>query len=275
MYHHHVLTPIDTEGRLGQVLNSYLYGLSSIERVVMPHRLSMAGHSALVDADAANGTEHVAEMSAMLYHLTTLATSLQQLANCLSLARDELETFMSEGANLDQYARAKQDEAVRLGARQKKPSSWQAKPQSLAPFQLSTVLARYFAGVPGGGERIGTSRSVDFSYYSDLLRNGLTFDLRDPGQPATPANLTTRRPDEAIAGLPADQPEERWEDYDVSLSGPEAAAEFEALLHQCREAADLYHGLAPDDTAGYGRLFELLTSIVDEETSAPLTNELD
>jgi hypothetical protein len=272
--HHHILNPIDSEGRVGRVFNSYLCGLCSLEQVVVPHRLSMAAHRALVDADAANGTEYVAEMGAMLYHLTTLATSLHQLAACLLGAQEELETFMGEGANMDQYARAKQDEATRVAAPRKKPSSWQANPQSLAPFQLPTVLARYFAGGPGGGERIGTSRPVDFSYYSDLLRNGLTFDLRDPGQPATPANLTTRRPDESL-GLLVEQPNERWEGYDVSLSGPEAAAEFEALLHQCREAADLYHGLAPDDAAGYSRLFELLTTIVDGEPSDPSADKLD
>jgi hypothetical protein len=256
----HILTPVDADGRVNQVLNSYLYGLSSLEQVFVP-RLSMAAHNALADDDKA-------EMGSMFLNLTTLATSLHQLAECLLAAHEELEIFVSEGTDLEWFALHKQREAVDAASRaRRKPSNWQAKYQSLAPFQLHAVLARYFAGSPGGGERIGTSQPVDFSYHSDLLRNGLTFGLRDPGQPAIPANLTTRRPDERI-GLPIEQPDERWEGYDVSLPGPEAAAQFEALLHQCRQATDFYHSLAADDAAGHCELFELLQTILDGSSSA-------
>jgi hypothetical protein len=251
--HYHVLTPVDTHGQLDQVFNSYLHNLVSLEKVVVPH-LSVAAHGSLAEDDTA-------AMGAMLYHLTTLNNSLHQLASCLLDAANELETFVSEGADLDGYARAKKDEAARqAGRRKRKSSDWQAKPQSLVPFQLHTVLASYFVGGPGGGERIGTSQPIDFRYHSDLLHNGLTFNLRDLGQPATRANLITRRLDEVVG-----QPDERWDGYDVSLPGPEAVAQFEALLRQCQQAATMYHSLAADDAAGYTQLFELLSSIVDDQ----------
>jgi hypothetical protein len=248
-----ILTPIDTHGQPDQVFNSYLYNLVSLEKVVLP-RLSMAAHATLVDNDA----QYVSEMDAMLYHLATLATSLHQLSACLLSAHEELEIFMSEGADLEWFAHYKRDAAA-----QQKSSHRPAQSQSLAPFQLHAVLAPFFAGYLDGGERIGTSQATDFRYHSDLLRNELTFVLRDPTQPATPANLITRRPDELV-GLPLEQPDERWAGYDVSLSGPEAAAQFETLLHQCRQAADLYHSLAADDGAGHQRLYELLHGILDD-----------
>lgn len=247
--------PIDAQGKLDQVFNSYLYNLVSLEKVVVP-RISMAAHGALTD-------DNTAEMGAMLYHLTTLNNSFQQLASCLLGAAAELEIFVSEGADLEWFARYKQDEAARQSGRRKKsPSNWQAKPKSLAPFQLRAVLACYFVGGLGGGEQIGTSQAIDFRYHSDLLRNGLTFGLRDPGKPAIPTNLVTRRPDELMA-LPIEQPDERWDGYDVSLSGPEVVARFETMLHQCRQAANLYHSLAAEDAPGYCQLYELLQGILD------------
>lgn len=253
-----ILTPVDTHGQPDQVFNSYLYNLVSLEKVVVP-RLSMAAHATLVD----NGAQDVSEMGAMLYHLATLATSLHQLSDCLVIAHEELEVFVGEGADLEWFARYKQHEAAQqAGRRKKSPSNWQAKPKSLAPFQLRTVLARCFVGGPGGGEQIGSSQAVDFRYHNDLLRNGLTFGLRDPGQPAMPSNLLTHRPDELV-GLPIEQPDERWDGYDVSLPGPEVVARFETMLHQCRQAADLYHSLAADDAPGYCRLYELMQCIMD------------
>jgi hypothetical protein len=260
----YILTPIDAPGRPDQVLNSYLHGLTSLEKVVVPH-LSMAARAALVADDLTKNTEHVSEMGRMFYDLATLNNSLHQLSDCLMGAYHDLEIFATEGADFEWFAHYKQDEAARESGRtRKKPSNWKPEPKTLVPYQLRTVLSRYFAGGPGGEERIGTSQAADFCYHSDLLRNGLTFGLRDPGRPAIPTNLTTRRPDEAL-DLPAERPDERWDDCDVSLSGPEAVAEFEAMLTQCHQAGALYNALAADDAEGYKQLFRLLVEIVDGE----------
>lgn len=257
-----IIQPVSAAGRLDQVLNSFLHSLSlrTLEQVATP-TLSAATLAALDDND-------VAYLGELFWRLAAVNNSLHQLANCLLAAHFELELFKEEcAADLDQYARYKQQEAAGPAGR-RQLSTRLVKPTSLLPFSLKAVLAPCFVGHrPSYVERIGTSQPSHFSYHSSLLADDLLHGLRDPSRPATPSNLTTRTRAEVLAlGLLAKESEEeadRWVGYDTSLSGPEAAAAFNQLLRDGQQAAALYHCLALNDAEGFSRLYQLLETIID------------
>ena len=273
---HPVIIPIDAPAisRVEHIFNSYLYQVRSLEHVVASPR-SMAAYAALVAAEEATTTQNVAEMDGMLRGLQVLSNSLHELAHCLTEAYLELEEFITEGSDFQQFAAYKRvqdleqygyaDEAdVTPDGR---AFCLRSEPEALAPFQLPVVLAEYFATTNTQGERIGTSGPADYAYYSSLVANELVFALRDPSQPATPANLTTyRRTEVQEAGFTeVEQPDERFVFASALRRGPALVAQFNTVLTRCQKAATLYHSLAADDAAGYARLFALLTKIVDQE----------
>ena len=249
-----ILHPIDLDDHAGRVLNSLLYQLRSLEQVAVP-RLSMAALAPLVEED-------VAYVGELLYRLTATANALHQLAANLWGAFDALDLFVSEGWDLETFARFKQQEAAQGRRRSRRLSTRPAPPTDLAPFHLHRVLAGYFVGSPGEGEKIGSSQPGDYALLTSLVVDETRFTRRDPGQPAIPANLSATPLAELPAGLAtAEARDERFAEVDTSLRGRPLVAAFLALLAQGRQAAATYHALDPHDVAGYQQLHAQLSAI--------------
>lgn len=274
-----VLTPVNAPAvsRVEHLFNSYLYQLRSLEQVAASPQ-SMAAHTALVAADEAGGTRHVAEMGSMLRGLHVLSNSLQQLATCLSEAYMDLEEFL-DGKDFQYFAASKRlTDARERGYTDEADVSadgrrlvLRTEPEALAPFQLRVVLANYFTNTTAQGERIGSSKATDYAYYSSFIVDEIVFRLRDTEQPATPTNITAYRRSEAqeLGITEVKRPDERFEFDSEALHGPELVAKFNDLLLQGQEAAALYHGLAQDDIKGYEWLFKLLSKMVNAEDDIP------